>query len=73
VTDNFQIGRNRVKLLKEYESVTQRVPLFTESILHNDKRLQLVQFYFVLSSLKIIGHGNPDNNLESHCTSYPDP
>jgi hypothetical protein len=27
------------------------------------------QFYFVVSGLKIIGHGNPDNNLESPCTS----
>jgi hypothetical protein len=25
------------------------------------------QFYFVVSGLKIIGHGNPDNNLESPC------
>jgi len=25
------------------------------------------QFYFVVSGLKIIGHGNPDNNLESSC------
>jgi hypothetical protein len=25
------------------------------------------QFYFVISGLKIIGHGNPDNNLESPC------
>jgi hypothetical protein len=25
------------------------------------------QFYFVLSGLNVIGHGNPDNNLESHC------
>jgi hypothetical protein len=24
---------------------------------------------FVVSGLKIIGHGNPDNNLESLCTS----
>jgi hypothetical protein len=24
------------------------------------------QFYFVFSGFKIIGHGNPDNNLESH-------
>jgi hypothetical protein len=23
---------------------------------------------FFISGLKIIGHGNPDNNLESHCT-----
>jgi hypothetical protein len=27
------------------------------------------QFYFVVSGLKIIGHGNPDNNLESPGTS----
>jgi hypothetical protein len=27
------------------------------------------QFYFVFSGLKIIGDGNPDNNLESHCAS----
>jgi hypothetical protein len=25
------------------------------------------QFYFVVSVFKIMGHGNPDNNLESHC------
>jgi hypothetical protein len=25
------------------------------------------QLYFVFFNLKIIGHGNPDNNLESHC------
>jgi hypothetical protein len=25
------------------------------------------QFYFVINGLKIIGHENPDNNLESFC------
>jgi hypothetical protein len=25
------------------------------------------QFYFVVSGLKFTGHGNTDNNLESHC------
>jgi hypothetical protein len=25
------------------------------------------QFYFIVSCLKIIGHGNPDSNLESLC------
>jgi hypothetical protein len=29
------------------------------------------QFYFVAASLKIIGHGNRDNNLESSCISTP--
>jgi hypothetical protein len=28
----------------------------------------MLQFYFVFSGLKIIGHGNPDNNLESSWT-----
>jgi hypothetical protein len=27
------------------------------------------QFYFVVFGLKIVGHGNPDNNLESLCIS----
>jgi hypothetical protein len=27
-------------------------------------------FYSVSSGLKIIGHGNPENNLESHCIIY---
>jgi hypothetical protein len=26
------------------------------------------QIYFVVSGLKITGHGNSDNNLESYCT-----
>jgi hypothetical protein len=30
------------------------------------------QFYFVVTSLKIIGHGNPDNDSESLCISYFD-
>jgi hypothetical protein len=25
------------------------------------------QFYLIVSGLKIMGHGNPDNNLESLC------
>jgi hypothetical protein len=28
-----------------------------------------MQFYFVVSGLKCIGHGNKDNNLQSHCNS----
>jgi hypothetical protein len=27
----------------------------------------LKQFYFFMPGLKIISHGNPDNNLESPC------
>jgi hypothetical protein len=49
----------------ENESVTQKVLLIIESILQNAKQLQHSQFYFVVSGLEIIGHGHPDNNLES--------
>jgi hypothetical protein len=28
------------------------------------------QFYFVMFDLKIIGHGNPDSNLESPCSTH---
>jgi hypothetical protein len=69
VAYNFQIGNNKIKLLAEYESVTQEVLLPVESILQNAKQLQRAQFYFVVSGLKIIGHRNPDNNLESHSIS----
>jgi hypothetical protein len=57
----------------QYENVTQKVSFRLESILWNAKQLQHApfvfykQFYFVVSGLQIIGHGNPDNNLESHC------
>jgi hypothetical protein len=69
VAYNFQIGGNRIKLLTEYESENQKVLLLLESILRNVKQLQRAQFYFVISGLKIRDHGNPNNNLESPCTS----
>jgi hypothetical protein len=37
---NFQTGQNRIKLLKEYESVTQKVLLLIESILQNAQQPQ---------------------------------
>jgi hypothetical protein len=72
VAYNFQTGNNEVKLRTEYESVTQKV-LFGNAVLASlDVLIDLValsifrkQFYFVISGLKIIGHGNPDNKLES--------
>jgi hypothetical protein len=64
---NFQIGCNKIKLLTEYVSVTQKVLLLIESMLQNAKQLQHARLFWHVSSLKIIGHGNPDNNLESHC------
>jgi hypothetical protein len=67
VAYNFQAGNDKIKLLTEYERVTQNVLLAVELILHNAKQLRHAQFYFDISGLKIIGHGNPDNNLESLC------
>jgi hypothetical protein len=73
---NFQTGKNKIQLLTEYESGTQKVLLSVESMLQTGKQLQhsttfilRKQIYFVVSGLKITGHGNPDNNLESHCIS----
>jgi hypothetical protein len=51
------------------EVLTQKVLLLIESMLQNAKQLQHTQFYCVVSSLKIVGHGNRDNNLESHSIS----
>jgi hypothetical protein len=67
VAYNFRIENNEIKLLTEYENATRNVLLSIEAMLQNAKQLQHSQFYFVVSGLKIIGHGNPDNNLESLC------
>jgi hypothetical protein len=37
VAHNFQIGNNKIKVRKEYESVAQKVLLLLESILQNAK------------------------------------
>jgi hypothetical protein len=63
---NFQTGTNKMKQLTEYESVTQKV-LFGNAVLAAFMFIFHKQFYFVVSGLKIICHGNPDNNLESLC------
>jgi hypothetical protein len=58
-----------MKLLKEYESVTQEVlycPYNQYCRMLNDFNVR--KFYFVVCGLKTIGHGNPDNNLESLCS-----
>jgi hypothetical protein len=36
---NFHAGNNKIKLLTEYESLTQKVVLLIESILQNAKQL----------------------------------
>jgi hypothetical protein len=37
---NFQTGKNKIKLLTKYESVTQEVLVPVESLLQNPKELQ---------------------------------
>jgi hypothetical protein len=61
VAYDLQTGNN-IKLLTEYESATQAVLLLIESMLHNAKQLQHARLYFDVSGLKIMGHGNPDND-----------
>jgi hypothetical protein len=55
----------------EYESVTRQVLPSIESMLQNAKQLHRAQFYYIISGLRIIGHGNTDNNLELHCIFKP--
>jgi hypothetical protein len=45
--------------------LTQKVLLPTETILQGAKEFQYAQFHFI-SCFKMIGHGNPNNNLELH-------
>jgi hypothetical protein len=40
VAGNLQTKNNKIKLLTEYENVTQKVLLFIESVLQNAKQLQ---------------------------------
>jgi hypothetical protein len=40
VTYNIQIGKIKIKLLVQYESVAQKVLLIIELMLQNDKQLQ---------------------------------
>jgi hypothetical protein len=68
VAYNFQTGNNKMKLLTKYESVTDKVLLLVEPILQNAKELQHARLPWHVK-LKIIGHGNPENSLESHCIS----
>jgi hypothetical protein len=70
VAYNFQTGSNNMKPITKYENVAQNVLLSLESTLHNAIQLQYDRLYFVYSGLKIIGHGNSNNNLESVCILY---
>jgi hypothetical protein len=65
---NLQEGSNKIKLAVQYENVNQEVLLLIEPMLHNAKPLQHA-LYFIVSGLKITGHGNSNNNLESLCIS----
>jgi hypothetical protein len=50
VAYNFQIGNNKINLLKEYESVTQKVLLPVESTLENAKKTSTCAPLVALSS-----------------------
>jgi hypothetical protein len=51
----------------EYEYVIQIVDCVRNKTFFNHTFIFRKQFYFIFSILKIIGHGNPDSNLESLC------
>jgi hypothetical protein len=54
VAYNFQTGNNKIKLLKEYESVTQRVLLHIEPTLHDAKKLQHTRLSWHVSSFILL-------------------
>jgi hypothetical protein len=56
-----------MKLLTEYESVTKKVLLPAKYNFLNYSSIFREQCYFIVPCLNIMGHGNPDNNLKSHC------
>jgi hypothetical protein len=64
---NFHTGNNRIKLLTEYGSLTQKYPLPDIQYCRTLNNFNMPAFSGT-SGLKITGHGNPDNNLESFCT-----
>jgi hypothetical protein len=75
VAYNFQVGNNKTKLT-EYESVIENV-LFGNALLaallsaeHMTSILKMVTLQEKVPGLKIMGHGNPDNNLGSPGISY---
>jgi hypothetical protein len=55
----------KIKLPMEYENVSQKVLLLLESTFWITIFIFRKQYYFVFPGLNIIGHRNPDNNLES--------
>jgi hypothetical protein len=56
---------NKIDLLTEHESVIQKVLLPVEQNFLSCVFIFHKQFHFIASGLKIIRHGNLDNNLES--------
>jgi hypothetical protein len=63
---NFQTETNRIKLLAECESLTQEGYIIAKQNYMSYTFMFRKHFYFVTSCLKIIDHGNRDNNLKSH-------
>jgi hypothetical protein len=68
VACNFQTGNNKIKLVTEHKSVTQKV-IFGNAVLaalmSGRKYDVILQNCDCSKESKIVGHGNPDNNLES--------
>jgi hypothetical protein len=51
---DFQTGNNKINLLMEYESVTQKVLLYIESVLQNVKKLQHACLSWHISSFILL-------------------
>jgi hypothetical protein len=73
VAYNFQIGNKKIKMLTDYENLTQKVfvtyRINTTQCSTTSPYAPFIfreQLYFVVSGLKNLGFGNGDSNLESH-------
>jgi hypothetical protein len=56
VAYNFQTGNNKIKLLTEYESVTQKVLILLESILQTAKQLQHAHLSWHIRCPRVLQH-----------------
>jgi hypothetical protein len=71
VAYDFQTGNNKIQLLMEYKIVIEKGFITDRLNFLSYIFIFRKQFYSVVFGLKIISHGNPDNNSESHCIIFP--
>jgi hypothetical protein len=64
---NFQTGKTKYNCLRNVKMQFKKFYFTSNKTLLNCIFIFRKQFYFIIYGLRIIGHGNPDNNLELIC------